>query len=234
MTATGNRCGHDRRRPRLELERPDTKKPFPWIIKQALERLEGLYRDRRLFPELGARKRSERIEAMVLVGRAILRTCDRVTLRSGVYVDGVLVAGLTMKTIARWARIQRQRAFRACWDLRDAGYVTCHQPIEERPNGDRRGLAGIRCATPTLFERLGLGGRLKAERKSGYAQQRAANRAATIAENKARRRLRRAQHTAARATTAPKPTYYGGHTDEQAAKRQIALDMAARRLRDRT
>jgi hypothetical protein len=131
-----------------------------------------------------------------------------------------------MKTIARWARIKRQRAFRACWDLRDAGYITCSQPIEERPNGDRRGLAGIRCATPKLFERLGLGGRLKRERDEAYKLQRSATRATTIAENKARRRLRRAQRHVAAAATPPRPTYYGGHTDEQAAKRQLMIDTA--------
>lgn len=205
---------------------------------QALERLEGLYRDRRLFPELGPRKRSERIEAMVLVGRAILATTDRLTLRSGVYVDGELVRGITMKTIARWARIERQRAYRALWDLRDAGYVDCHQPIEKRSNGERRGLAGIRRVTPRLFERLNLGGRLKRERREAYRLQHAAKTLETIAERKRLRRLFRESHRAA---------ILAKRTIEQLAQRlahvptqrtytvaEIEAQLAARRDRERT
>lgn len=184
----GNRCGHDPRRPRLELERPGTRgKPFPWLFRQGLERLERLYHDRFLFPELGARKRSERLEAMVLVGKALMRNTDRLTLRSGRRNPDGSFTGITMKSIAAWARITRQRAFRALWDLRDAGYADLHQPIERRADGSRRGLAGIRRLTPLLFERLGLRGRLKRERRELWQAARAHHQS-TIAE---RRRLRR-------------------------------------------
>jgi len=184
----GNRCGHDPRRPRLELERPGTRgKPFPWLIGTGLERFERLYHDRSLFPELGPRKRSERIEAMVLVGKAILRNTDRLTLRSGRRNFDGSFTGITMKSIASWGRISVQRAYRAVWDLRDAGYVDLHQPIERRADGSRRGLAGIRRVTPLLFERLGLRGRLMRERRELWKAARAHHQS-TIAE---RRRLRR-------------------------------------------
>ena len=197
MTSSGNRCGHDPRNPRLELEHPATRgKPFPYLIRELLSRLERLYRDRALFPELGARKRSERIEAMVLVGKAIARNTDRLTLRSGRQHPDGTVTGITMSSIAKWARIGVERAYRACWDLRDAGYVECTQPIEERHDGSRRGLAGIRRLTPKLFQRVDLGGRLKRDRRQLYEQQRNRQVAETIAERRRLRRLFRASHRA--------------------------------------
>jgi hypothetical protein len=215
VTSSGNRCGHDRRNPRLELEHPETRgKPFPWLIRTALERLEGLYRHRELFPELGARKRSERIEAMVLVAKAVVRNTDRLTLRSGhPQADGT-VRGITVVTMAKWARLHvarrrsgrltSQRACRALWDLRDAGYIDCTQPIEKRADGSRRGLAGVRIVRRRLFERLGLGPRLTRERRELQEKARGERRAETIAERRRLRRLfresRRAGVLARRAT----------------------------------
>jgi hypothetical protein len=181
-----NRCSHDPRAPRLQLATAPAVR-FPWFIAKAIERTEGLYTDRTLFPELGERKRSERIEAMVLVAKALLRNTDRLTLRAGRRLPGGAIVGLTMQTIAGWAAIARQRAYRALWDLRDAGYLRCTQPIERRADGSRRGLAGIRCWTRHFFDRLRLGGRLRRERAQLYQAQRAHHQE-TIAE---RRRLRR-------------------------------------------
>jgi len=194
-----NRCDHDPRAPRLQLvaARPDR---FPWLLVKAEERIEGLYTDRSLFPELGERKRSERIEAMVLVGKALLRHTDRLTLRAGRRcADGSLV-GLTMQTIARWVGLRRQRAYRALWDLRDAGYIRLHQPIERRADGSRRGLAGLRCWTRHFFDRLRLGGRLRRERAQLYQAARAQHQE-TIAERRRLRRLFRSSDRAQRLAT---------------------------------
>lgn len=222
MKGSGNKCGHDPRRPRLELERPATQsgRAFPFLISTALERLECLYYDRSLFPELGARKRSERIEAMVLVAKAIVRNVDRLTLRSGRPGPAGTVTGITMHAIATWARIAPQRAYRACWDLRDAGYVDLSQPIEQRPDGSRRGLAGIRRVTRKLFERLELGGRLKRDQRELADAKRKAATTETIAERRRLRRLfresrragvlaKRATHQLAeRAADMPRPKQY--------------------------
>ncbi len=158
-----NRCDHNPAAPRLQLATAPPVR-FPWFIQTAQDRLEGLYTDRTLFPELGERKRSERIEAMVLVGKALLRNTDRLTLRAGRRLADGSMTGITMHTIAGWAGLKRQRAYRALWDLRDAGYLRCSQPIERRADGSRRGLAGIRCFTTHFFDRLRLGGRLRRER----------------------------------------------------------------------
>jgi hypothetical protein len=199
----GNRCNHDPRRPRLDLQVTIDKtrgKPFPWLIAQALERLAWLYNDRRLFPELGARKRSERIEVMVQVGRAILRNTDRLTLRAGRPNGDGTFTGITMETIAGWARITIQRGYRALWDLRDAGFVELTQPIAQLADGRRRGLAAIRRPTKLLFERLQLGGRLRRERRQLAEQARKDRKAETpetIADRRRERRRIRASRRAA-------------------------------------
>lgn len=201
----GNRCNHDPRRPRLDLQVVGTRgKPFPWFIRHTLERWARLYTDRRLFPELGPRKRTERLEGMVLMGRAMTRNLDRLTLRSGRRNPDGSFTGITVRTMALWAQITTQRAYRALWDLRDAGYIELHQPIDKRPNGDRRGLAGIRRVTKLLFERLGLDGRMRRERREAWQQQRAEQTAQTIAQRRQLRRLfgknRRAKVLAERTT----------------------------------
>lgn len=214
-TAAGNRCGHDPRRPRLSLLKHDDEtrgKPFPWIIKQALTRLEWLYRDRELFPELGRRKRSERIEAMVLVMKACFRNMDILTMRCGrLRADGTF-AGISMETIAGWAQIAVQRAYRAFWDCRDAGFITSAQPIEKThagpcgpglcPRGGHKGRAAIRNVKPILFERLRLRGRLKRERADRAKAARPST-AQTIAQ---RRQLRRLFRASARAATLARRT----------------------------
>jgi len=231
----GNRCGHNPRKPRLELCLVGTRgRPFPWIIRLFLERIEWLYHDRTLFPTLGPRKRTERLEAMVQVAKALGRNLDRLTLRCGrVNPDGTFT-GITMKTIASWARMSRQRAFRALWDLRDAGFVDCTQPIEVRPNGDRRGLAGIRRIRRQLFERLRLAPRLSREQKQLHKDRQAATRegrAATIAERRAAARLIRQSRRAAVLTARTIQQLAAGAAPSPKADRTFSPAELAARLR---
>jgi len=237
---SGNRCGHDPRKPRLKLRRPDDQtrsKPFPWLIRQALERLEWLYFDRQLFPELGARKRSERIEAMVLLGKALIRNMDILTMRAGRRREDGTLAGLSMQTIAKWAEITEQRAFRASWDLRDAGWLSMCQQIEKThkgacgpglcPRGGHKGRAAIRSIKPSLFDRLKLRGRLKRERGK-RAQEARRETAETIAQRRAQRRLARTSERARTLTERTVEQLAGSAAPAAPAKVEIIAEMAAR------
>lgn len=234
---SGNRCGHDPRRPRLELQIVGTRgKPFPHLIGRLLERLDGLYFDRALFPELGARKRSERIEAMVLVIKAIARTTDRLSLRSGRRNADGTMTGIPMHTIATWARLAEQRAFRALWDLRDAGFVDLYQPVEQRADGSWRGLAGIRRLTKKLFERVGLGQRLRRERSELWRAERAKQSAQTIAQRRQLRRVFRESVRArvlARRATDQLAGQKSAESDGGAERARLAREELARRLAER-
>jgi hypothetical protein len=239
----GNRCGHDPRRPRLALlTAPPTRGNFPRIISTAIDRTEEMYTDRSLFPELGERKRSERIEAMVLIAKCLLRNTDRLTLRSGRRLACGEFTGISVTTLAKWAgleltrgrrggRLVPQRAYRAIWDLRDAGWLRCRQPIEERADGSRRGLAGIRQWTRAFFERLRLGGRLRRERAELYQTQRQAHQE-TIAERRRLRRLHRSSERAATLARRAVRQLADAHVpvariDEDARKAEIARQLAA-------
>jgi hypothetical protein len=238
---SGNRCGHDPRRPRLQLQRPDNQtrgKPFPWLIRQALERIEGLYRERWRFRELGPRKRSERIEGMVLVAKALIRNLDILTMRAGRWREDGILVGISMKTIAKWAGISEQRAFRASWDLREAGWISISQPIEKThegpcgpglcPRRGHKGRAAIRSIKRELFERLELRGRLMKERGKRAADARAAT-AQTIAQRRQIRRLVRASERARTLTTRTRDQLAGAATPPPPKQETIA-DMAARML----
>lgn len=203
----GNRCNHNPKKPRLELPggtlaTAKGRLKFPWLIQQFLVRCIALYTDRSLFPELRTaaekRTKTERIEAMVLVARAIGRTTDILTLRSGSRNADGSVTGYTAQTIAKWTGLETQRVFRALWDLRDTGLATLTQPIEQRANGDHRGLAGIRTLTKEFFDRLGLGGRLRRERRELAEKARIARNIETTAQRRQQRRiLRQSQRAAA-------------------------------------
>jgi hypothetical protein len=230
---------------RLELERTETRgRPFPYLIQTFLQRIEWLHTDRSLFPELGARKRSERIEAMILVAKAMARNFDRLTQRCGRPMPDGTFAGITVVTMGRWGRMQVserqgrkvcQRASRALWDLRDAGFVELVQPIETRPDGARRGLAGIRRIARKLFERLELGGRLKRDQRELSDAKRKAATAETIAERRRLRRLfrenRRAGLLAKRATYQLAERAADAPRPKQFTTAELAEQLAAWRAR---
>jgi len=237
---SGNRCGHDPRRPRLQLQRPDNQtrgKPFPWLIRQALERIEGLYRERWRFRELGPRKRSERIEGMVLVAKALIRNLDILTMRAGRWRDDGILVGISMKTIAKWAGISEQRAFRASWDLREAGWISISQPIEKThegpcgpglcPRRGHKGRAAIRSIKKELFERLQLRGRLMKERRERAQAARAAT-SDTIAQRRQLRRLVRASARARTLTDRTRNQLADAAAPPPPAKQEQLADMAAR------
>lgn len=189
----GNRCGHDRRNPRLTLRQPSDVtrgKPFPYLILRALERVADMFRARwRAFPELGHGKRSERLEAMVLVALALFRNCDRLTCRVGRRKPDGTFAGISMRTIARWAGIADERAFRALWDLRDAGYVECYQAREQLPSGAWLCKMGVRRITRLFWERMGLYARLRRDRAALWKEQQSARLVQTIEQRRQLRRL---------------------------------------------
>ncbi len=196
-TPTGNRCNHDPRRPRLrQIHTQTTGKPFPKVIREFIVGVEQLYNNRSIFHELGERKRSERLEAMVLVAKALGRNCDRLTLRIGRLNADRSFSGIPMHSIARWAGMTVQRAYRALWDLRDMGFIDCTQPVEQRKDGSYRGLAGVRCIRREFFERLGLRARLARDRRELWAKQQADHRV-TIADRRRERRALRVSRRAA-------------------------------------
>jgi hypothetical protein len=156
------------------------------------------FRWRRLFPDLYRRqlnlltkaereRRTEVLEAIVLVVRALLRWTDLCSLRVGKPWEKRgrrYVHGLPLRTIAKWTGLEVRRVQRALYELRYAGYVAgpglagpniIRQPVDAIENelGEvigYRGCPAVRRVTLLFFERLGLAGWLRQSQADRVAQ----------------------------------------------------------------
>lgn len=159
---SGNRCGHNPANPRVDLAKPTSSRML-WFVDQAMRAAEAIVFDRKRFPDLGPRKRSERLEALVLVAKALLYRMDIVTLRVGTGFSDGSCSGITARSLGVWTGMNTGRVTRALADLRDAGYINTRQP-RELVDGHYFGLASIRNLTLSFFNRLGLSLKLSIER----------------------------------------------------------------------
>lgn len=175
---TGNRCGHHPARPRF-FRPPEEHRKRPAIIRDAIHEAQRYYRNPGLLPILDAangstrQHRSEGREACVALLCAMLHCTDLVTLRVGRYDDSGAFVGRLMTELASLAGLVDvrpdgslciRRAERAMEMLVSAGIITVY-PIAETDDGiNFTGRAAIRTVDAALFSRLGLGGRLHAER----------------------------------------------------------------------
>lgn len=182
---TGNRCGHDPRKPRW-FTAPPWHKQHPKIIDRIIAKVRDYYDDPRgTLPGLNfahpfrnekkRQRRSERREACCAMLGAILQFCDLVTLRVGRPTEsGTAIVGIPMVELAELAGLARinadgtvciRRAERAVADLKAAGIVTVHEICEKLDNVTYKGLAAIRAVSKFLFEAFGLGQWLAHERR---------------------------------------------------------------------
>jgi len=173
----GNRCGHDPREPRLELERP-VRANLPWVIKQGIERADGIYRERRRFPELSPQqlklvgrrnywRRSERLEAITLVVKALLCHMELLTLRVLTRPGEGPRNGIARTSLAKAGGLSLERVRQALADLYNAGYLRSHKvciKIVRDIGTVHVGLPSVRVFTKLFFQRLELGVRLELER----------------------------------------------------------------------
>jgi hypothetical protein len=182
------RCQHDPRNPRLTLKCA-VPANLPELNRLAFAACARIVLERNKFPELGngrgqrrflftsphRERRSQRLEAIVLVARCIFLHMDVLSLRSGKTLrdgscDAVDVAQMMKDTGLTFPRTARARR-----DLISAGFLTWHQPIkkyctcdvvgcEGAPKGlchnggerKHRAFPAILTVTMSFFKRLGL------------------------------------------------------------------------------
>lgn len=202
---SGNRCGHDPARPRLELV--DAKPHRHQFIADTQRRIRQLYSRGDVIPELGGR-RSERREAVVLVLLVLVHHVDLRSLRV-IVQRGETFEGLARKAVARRGAMTLSRVRRAISDLERFGLLLpAKQPREdyEGPDGQIRykGLPARRKMTPRLWRELGRGLALERERKRAAQRWREtqAERAQVHAEH-VRRQIRGVARRAAAAQRRP-------------------------------
>ena len=167
--ATGNRCGHDPRLPRLTPARPirTGKGGLPRILSLAAERAKAWYFHPKKCPLLShpnRQTRSERREACQIVLETILSHLDLASMCLGVPTPASGFIDIDMRTIVRDTGIGQRRIERAIALFKEAGFMKVTQPRTQNEEGDYFGCRAIRVVTETLFEWLGLGPMLQRER----------------------------------------------------------------------
>ncbi len=200
------RCDHDPAAPRLRLAIVVAGN-LPRLLQDAIKVLVKLYHFPHLFPEITGRteasaddrirkRRTDRLEALVLVLIALIRRCDVRTLRVGDQRDDGLCSGVPIAKLVEATGLTARRVSRALAELEAAGYIKSVQPVEalqehrtgcERtrhggrcacppllgPDGKQRhrGFPSVRVVTPLLFRRLGVKAK-KLEKARAFAYQR--------------------------------------------------------------
>ncbi len=185
------RCDHDPRNPRLELVARVAPK-VPKIIRDGIDATRRIFDKPQLFPELTGRsmaptarirkRRSSRLEAIALTAAALVRRCDRRTLRVGDQRMDGLCNGVTREKLCEHTGLSLSRVTRALRELEEGYYIHSEQPVEELPEpkprgGGRRGMqthrgfASVRRITPLFWQRLGIKPtKLRKAQAKGYAE----------------------------------------------------------------
>lgn len=173
--STGNRCGHNPRRPVLTCHGllPKGKGGLPRILSLAAERAKAWYDYPQKCPVLQAnphrRTRSERREACQRVIEAILAHLDLASLCLGVPTVASGFIDVDMDTLARDAGLGKRRCERAIRIFREAGFLKSVQPRTRNEEGAYFGCRAIRVVSKSFFEWLGLGPMLDRERRRATA-----------------------------------------------------------------
>ena len=223
-------CDHDPAAPRLQL-RIVVAGNIPKLLQDAIKVLAKLYSHPHLFPEISGRadapaavgrirrRRTERLEAIVLVLTALLRRCDVRTFRVGDQRDDGLCSGVPIAKLCEATGLTARRVSRALAELEAAGYIRSVQPVEalqehaagcskrgrcacppllgEDGKQRHRGFASVRVLTPLAFRRLGQKAK-KVDRARAFAYRawcrrtgRPASAVQLIENKKARKRIER-------------------------------------------
>ena len=167
---TGNRCGHDPKRPILSPAHPIRKGKggLPRILSLAAERAKAWYFHPKKCPPLQAhpdrRTRSERREACQIVLETILAHLDLASMCLGTPTAASGFIDIDMRTIVRDSGIGQRRCERAIALFKEAGFMKVTQPRTQNDEGMYFGCRAIRVVTEALFEWLGLGPMLHRER----------------------------------------------------------------------
>lgn len=161
---SGNRCGHDPAKPRLELKNPAGTN-LPPSIQMAIDSVDNFYHypDRTLPSIRVARNqqtdnirqyRSEGRECLVLVIKMILKYTNLLTLRCEIPTANGLMA-LDMEWMAEEAGVGYRRLERAFKWLKAAGLIEV-KGRKTFKNGAYRSIAAVKCVSTLLFKFLGV------------------------------------------------------------------------------
>jgi hypothetical protein len=171
MTLTfggGNRCGHD---PHQFRRFKPPSHHHPAILEDARARIGDCLGDfwGALFG--GHRqKRSERREACGILLSCLIHRMDLVTLRVGIPDNEQRMQGYSAKVLSRMTGLGLRRVERAMKDLVAMGIVTVYARSQKQEDGSFKGIAAIRTISIRFFDLIGLGKKVRKERKKASAR----------------------------------------------------------------
>lgn len=171
MTLTfggGNRCGHD---PHQFRRFKPPSHHHPAILEDARSRIGDCLGDfwGTLFG--GHRqKRSERREACGVLLSCLIHRMDLVTLRVGIPDKDQRMQGYSAKVLSRMTGLGLRRVERAMRDLVAMGLVTVYARSQKQEDGTYKGIAAIRTISIRFFDLIGLGKKVRKERKKASAR----------------------------------------------------------------
>lgn len=228
----GNWCRHDRKKPRIDLTRqiPDD---LPPVLVDAADRA-ALWtnRQRHLFSELSDHDRTERLERLGLLMKALMVRTDLVTRRAGKFFSATRFVGVTEAELAAETGMKLGRLKRAMADARDFNWITVHQQyITNEKTKAKYGTAAIRCVLPRFIRMLQINlswdAAAKRARAKRAAQCLAPRKPPTPAppptDVRSLRAMRRIERAQARRQRPPVETFDDENRQRQCREVQIAL-----------
>lgn len=149
---SGNRCGHDPKRPQLSaaVPIPKGKGGFPRILSLAAERAKAWYFYPAKCPQLhgrGRQTRSERREACQVVLEVIFRHLDLASMCLGTPTSANGFIDIDMRTVVHDSGMGQRRCERAIALLKKAGFMRVKQPRRQNEEGAYFGCRAIRVVT---------------------------------------------------------------------------------------
>ena len=110
-------------------------------------------------------KRSERREACGILLSCMIHRIDLVTLRVGIPDNDQHMQGYSAKVLSRMTGLGLRRVERAMRDLVAMGLVTVYARNQKQDDGTYKGIAAIRAISILFFDLIGLGKKIRKERK---------------------------------------------------------------------
>jgi len=125
-SSQGNRCGHDPKRPRIDLGWPgqEDAQGGPSLTIEMAARWFHQPQNSPLFRGPGRQIRSERREACLAILSVLLKYLDSSSLRVGLSTAGGDFIGLGLKILAQESGLGMRRCERAAAQLKAAGLIT--------------------------------------------------------------------------------------------------------------
>ena len=165
---SGNRCGHDPKNPRLDIENPPPAN-YPKILVQLARSDEIGKRIYQYFAAytknmFGRQMRSERREAVTIVVEAMCKRMDLASIQVGVPTpDGFY--NYPFERIRAETGLGKSRFQRAIKDIKRCTGFNVKQLYKKDANGSHKGIAAVKKMSMRFFDAIGLGSQMRREQK---------------------------------------------------------------------